>query len=114
MQASRLRPRRRAALVSACIAIVAFAGLGLASVAGFGPAARHPAVVVPSPRPSATATTPHGHAAPSSQPVAGLVQQPGTQQPDAEQSAPAADHTTPGKHGKGPKHGHQNGQGSSD
>ena len=114
MQASRLRPRRRAALVSACIATVAFAGLGLASVAGFGPAARHPAVVVPSPRPSAT--SPHGHAAPYSQPVAGLVQQPGTQQPgtqqpDAEQSAPAADHTTPGKHGKGPKHGHQNGQG---
>ena len=93
MQASRLRPRRRAALVSACIATVAFAGLGLASVAGFGPAARHPAVVVPSPRPSAT--SPHGHAAPSSQPVAGLAQQPGTQQPgtqqpDAEQSAPAA------------------------
>ena len=32
----RLRPRRRAALVSACIALAAFAVLGLATVIGFG------------------------------------------------------------------------------
>src|SRR5580704_5054215 len=50
--AGRLRPRRRAALVAACIALAAFAVLGLATVVGFGPAARHPAVIpsaVPSP-----------------------------------------------------------------
>ena len=79
----RLRPRRRAALVSACIALAAFAVLGLATVVGFGPAARHPAVV-PSAVPS-----------PSSR----------TQQP-------VADRATPGRHGKGRKHGHQNGHGS--
>ena len=107
---SRLRPRRRAAMVSACITLAAFAGLGLASVAGFGPAARHPAVA-PSSRPSATTTAPHGRAAPNSQPVTS-ARQPGTQQPDAQQSAPAADHPTPGSHGKGRKHGHQNGQGN--
>jgi serine/threonine protein kinase len=111
---ARLRPRRRAALVSACIVLVVFSGLGLASVVGFGPVARHPAVVPPS-RPSATATTPHGRAAPSRQPVTGAPQQqPGTQQADAQQSAPAADHTTPARHGKGPKHGHQDGQGDDD
>jgi serine/threonine protein kinase len=81
--ASRLRPRRRAALVAACIAFAAFAVLGLATVVGFGPAARHPAVV-PSAVPS-----------PSSR----------TQQP-------VADRATPGRHGKGRKHGHQNGHGS--
>jgi serine/threonine protein kinase len=81
--ASRLRPRRRAALVAACIALAAFAVLGLATVVGFGPAARHPAVV-PSAVPS-----------PSSR----------TQQP-------VADRATPGRHGKGRKHGHQNGHGS--
>jgi serine/threonine protein kinase len=105
----RLRPRRRAALVSACIALAAFAVLGLATVTGFGPAARHTAVVpsaVPSPssRPSAT---PPGRAAPSGQPAAGPRQQSGTQQP-------VADRATPGRHGKGGKHGHQNGQGSDD
>jgi eukaryotic-like serine/threonine-protein kinase len=111
---ARLRPRRRAALVSACIVLVVFSGLGLASVVGFGPVARHPAVV-PSPRPSAAATTPHGRAAPSSQPVTGAPQQqPGTQQADAQQSAPAVDHTAPARHGKGRKHGHQNGQGNDD
>ncbi len=111
---ARLRPRRRAALVSACIVLVVFSGLGLASVVGFGPVARHPAVVPPS-RPSATATTPRGRAAPSGQPVTGAPQQqPGTQQADAQQSAPAADHTTPARHGKGRKHGHQDGQGNDD
>ncbi len=111
---ARLRPRRRAALVSACIVLVVFSGLGLASVVGFGPVARHPAVVPPS-RPSATATIPRGRAAPSGQPVTGAPQQqPGTQQADVQQSAPAADHTTPGRHGKGRKHGHQDGQGNDD
>jgi serine/threonine protein kinase len=112
---NRLRPRRRAALVSACIVLVAFTGLGLASVTGFGPAARHHAVIVPPSRPSATATAPRGRAAPSRQPVTGAPQQqPGAQQADAQQSAPAADHTTPARHGKGPKHGHQDGQGNDD
>jgi serine/threonine protein kinase len=81
--AGRLRPRRRAALVAACIALAAFAVLGLATVVGFGPAARHPAVI-PSAVPS-----------PSSR----------TQQP-------VADRATPGGHGKSRKHGHQNGHGS--
>ncbi|MGH3189027.1 MAG: protein kinase domain-containing protein [Streptosporangiaceae bacterium] len=132
----RLRPRRRAALVSACIALVAFAGLGLASVAGFGPAARHPAVI-PSARPSASASPSaarHGRATPSGQPVtdvkqqsgaaqqsgpqqSGTAQQPGPQQPGtAQQPGPqqSGPQPGPGKHGKGPKHGHQNDQGNDD
>ncbi len=102
----RLRPRRRAALVSACIALAVFAGLGLASVVGFGPAARHPAVV-PSSRPSATGTAARGRAASSGQPVTGAQQQSDTHQP-------TADRAPPGRHGKGRKHGHQNGQGNDD
>jgi hypothetical protein len=105
----RLRPRRRAALVSACIVLAAFAVLGLATVIGFGPAARHTAVVpsaAPSPS-SRLSATPLGRSAPSGQPATGPRQQSGTQQP-------VADRATPGRDGKGRKHGHQNGQGSDD
>ena len=46
--------------------------------------------------------------------MTGAPRQPGTQQADARQSAPAGGRTVPGGHGKGREHGHQNGPGNDD